>query len=107
MSQLKLILFVAGLSLLFVDAASAQPGWRHPHRFYYGYGPPVYAYPPVVVAPPPVVVGPTYPAPVYPPPAYVAPGPVYGPPVYGYGVFGPRHFGFGYAAPGVGVFIGR
>lgn len=99
MSQLKLFIAVVALSLFAAPSAFAQPGWRHPHRYYYGYPPPVYAYPPVVVAPPPPVV--------YAPPAY-APPPVYGPPVYGYGAIGPRgHIGFGYSSPGFGVYLGR
>jgi hypothetical protein len=105
MSKIKLIITVACLSLLFVDSAWAQPGWGYHRRFYYG--PPVYAYPPVVAFPPPVVVGPP-PAYLGPPPAYVAPGPIYPPPAYTYGMIGPRGgYGFGYASPGFGVYIGR
>lgn len=85
MCHLKLIAIVACLSLVFVESASAQPGWRYQYRCC-GYATPVYVYPPPVV-PPPVVVGPvyTYPAPVYLQPAV----PVYGPTVYGYGAIGP------------------
>lgn len=106
MTHLKLMGVVACLVLFAAETASAQPGWRH--RYYYGYGAPVVVAPPVVVAappPPPMVVPQPY---AYPAPAYVAPAPIYPAPVYGYGVIGPRrHVGFGYAAPGFGVYIGR
>ncbi len=108
MSQFKLVLAVVCLSLLAGQSAFAQPGWRHPHRYYYGYAPPVYAYPPVVVPRPPIVVGPPayIPPPVYGPPVYAPP--VYAPAPYGYGVVGPRgHLGFGYSTPGFGVYLGR
>lgn len=103
MNQWKVFALVACVTLFSISTASANP-WNHPHRYRYGYGGPIYGYPPVVVAPPPVVVAPAYPA-----PAYVAPAPVVypPPPVYTYGAIGPRRYGFGYASPGFGVYIGR
>lgn len=111
MSRLKMIAVVAILTLVSVNSASAN--WRHPHRFYYGYGP-VYA-PPVLVPPPPVVVAPApvVASPVYTTSAVVAPVPapmmpVYAPaPVYSYGFVGPRRFGYGYASPGFSFYYGR
>jgi hypothetical protein len=93
MPQLKRIVILACLSLVFVASSTAQAGWRNRYGYYRVVGPPVYVYPPVVAPPPPVVVGPAY---AYPP--------VYGPPVYRYGVFGRRAIVVG--APGVGVYVG-
>lgn len=114
MKRILLTSFAAiGLIAVTSQSASAQPGWGHHRPGYYGY----YGYGRPMIVPPPVVIGPGY-GPGYvvgpPPPVYVAPAPVVVPPPppayvpsYTYGAVGPRGFGFGYASPGFGVYVGR